>query len=84
MSIDTRTRRVLISGGEWSVALKAAKPHDAPLCSGPTDTPRWQAIAKEVVAVPDMVVALRAVLRESDDPHLRHLARNALTLAGDR
>jgi hypothetical protein len=82
---DTRPRKLLqaaAAGGQWGIVYKNAKRDEDDLCMGSKLVDGWEAIAAQIVAVPDMLAALREVEKDSDDSNLRRLARAALRKAG--
>jgi hypothetical protein len=79
---DTRPRRVVTVGTTWAVAYAHAKRDETDICQGSTYADDWETTAAQIVAVPLMLEALRAVVADGDMPHgLRTLAKRALKKA---
>jgi hypothetical protein len=84
--VETRPRKLIAAnaaGGQWGIAYKNAKRDEDDLCMGTKLRDDWEAIAAQIVAVPDMLAVLRAVA-EAGDPVLKVKAKAALKKAGSR
>jgi hypothetical protein len=77
-----RPRKMIAVGNQWGVCYRDAKRGDDDLCMGSIFVDGWEAIAAQIVAVPDMLAVLRICAAVSDEPDLRRAAKAALKKAG--